>query len=151
MNNRIQTFTWYDSISQSHNWVNALHECIECIFIAFNLFIWSKFSFNYKIKDGNEKGDFQINANSGLIRTAAILDQNATRSYHLSVVAEDLSDTCHKGLMLVKVIVLDKNYTKPKFEKPQYSINVPEDVLVNHHLIRVSFFNKFIRTQSRYF
>lgn len=65
--------------------------------------------------------------------------------------AEDVNDTCHKGLMVVKVIVLEKIDTKPKFEKSQYSVNVREDVVVNHRLIKVSFFNNFIRTQSRYF
>lgn len=53
--------------------------------------------------------------------------------------------------MVVKVIVLEKIDTKPKFEKSQYSVNVREDVVVNHRLIKVSFFNNFIRTQSRYF
>lgn len=152
---------WTTDLKHSHDniaLVKVITESTPCHLQTLNAFsllltlvIWSKFSFNYTIKDGNEKGYFQIDENSGLITTAASLDRNATRSFHLSVVAENVNDTCHKGLMVVKVIVLEKIDTKPKFEKSQYSVNVREDVVVNHRLIKVSFFNNFIRTQSRYF
>lgn len=113
------------------------------------LVIWSKFSFIYKIEDGNEKNVFGINGSSGLISKAARPDQETTGSYKLKVVAEDVSETCHKGLIVVKVIVLDKNDNKPEFTKPQYSVNVKENVSANHDLITVCFFNNLLRTQPQ--
>ena len=96
-----------------------------------------KFSFIYKIKDGNEKNHFQIDEISGLITTAARLDRETTASYELSVIAEDVDQTCHKGLTVVEVTVFDKNDNNPTFEKSQYSVNVREDVSVNLYLIMV--------------
>ena len=105
------------------------------------LSFWSKFSFIYKIKDGNEKNHFQIDEKSGLIKTAASLDRETTTSYELSVVAEDVDQTCHKGLIVVEVTVLDKNDNNPTFEQSQYSVNVREDVSVNLYLIMVWLFD----------
>ena len=53
--------------------------------------------------------------------------------------AEDVNEKCHKGLIVVEVIVLDKNDNKPKFEKSQYRVNVREDVSANQYLITVCF------------
>ena len=105
------------------------------------LSFWSKFSFIYKIKDGNEENHFQIDEKSGLIKTAASLDRETTTSYELSVVAEDVDQTCHKGLIVVEVTVLDKNDNNPTFEQSQYSVNVREDVSVNLYLIMVWLFD----------
>lgn len=112
-------------------------------------FIWSKFRFIYKIKDGKQKKHFQIDEHSGSITTASSLDQETTESYQLSVVAMDMNQTCHKGLIKVKVIVLDKNVSEPKFGKPEYSVNVPENASRNTHLIEVCFFSNLIRTQPQ--
>ena len=105
------------------------------------MFFLLKFSFIYKIKDGNEKNHFQIDEKSGLIKTAASLDRETTTSYELSVVAEDVDQTCHKGLIVVEVTVLDKNDNNPTFEQSQYSVNVREDVSVNLYLIMVWLFD----------
>lgn len=62
--------------------------------------------------------------------------------------AEDVNEKCHKGLVVVEVILLDKNYSKPKFENIKYYVNVPEDASINQHLITVCFFfNNLIKTQ----
>ena len=115
----------------------------------FNITFWLKFSFIYKVKDGNEKTHFRIDKNSGLITTAASLDRETTTSYQLSVVAEDVNEKCHKGLIVVEVIVLDKNDNKPKFEKSQYRVNVREDVSANQYLITVCFFINLMKTQPK--
>ena len=113
------------------------------------LLIWLKFRFIYKIKDGNEKKHFRIDGYSGLITTAASLDRETTASHQLSVVAEDVNEKCHKGLIVVEVIVLDKNDNKPKFEKSQYSVNVREDVSANQYLITVYIFINLMWTQPK--
>ena len=117
---------------------------LHCFSLLLTLLIWSKFSFIYKLKNGNENNNFRINETSGSIITAASLDQDPKKIYHLRVVAEK----CHKGLVVVEVILLDKNYSKPKFENIKYYVNVPEDASINQHLITVCFFfNNLIKTQ----
>ena len=63
--------------------------------------------------------------------------------------AEDVNEKCHKGLIVVEVIVLDKNDNKPKFEKSQYRVNVREDVSANQYLITVCFFINLMKTQPK--
>ena len=63
--------------------------------------------------------------------------------------AEDVNEKCHKGLIVVKIIVLDKNDNEPKFQKPKYSVNVREDLPANKYLIKVCFFINFIRTETK--
>ena len=137
MSDGAETFTWRLTS------INVIPESKPCHFSTFSsiltIFIWLNFRFNYQIKDGNEEEHFKINKQSGVIRTAARLDREKTESYHLSVVAEDMNETCHKGLIVVEVIVLDNSVSKPKFQKSQYNVNVSEDASVNTHLIKVFF------------
>jgi len=55
------------------------------------------YRFEYTIKSGNEKGYFKIQKTTGLIQTTKALDREDIASFQLSIVAQDIDKTCHKG------------------------------------------------------
>lgn len=93
--------------------------------------------FKYSIKDGNINNHFQIDSNSGVVKTKASLDREKISKYQLSIIAQDENEKCHKGLMVLIVYVGDKDDNKPKFEKSLYTASVWEDVPQNQYVVKV--------------
>lgn len=92
--------------------------------------------FDYSIKSGSDRGYFTINKQTGVITTTRSLDREHIPNFQLSIVAQDRNEKCHKGLMVLDVIVKDENDNKPKFER-SYTASVAENAPTNQYIIQV--------------
>lgn len=70
---------------------------------------------------------FSIEADTGIIRTAAKLDRETTSSYTLTCTATDHGKPSLYKQKTIHVTVLDVNDNSPLFEKNEYRVNARED------------------------
>ncbi|XP_076877652.1 cadherin EGF LAG seven-pass G-type receptor 1 isoform X2 [Brachyhypopomus gauderio] len=94
---------------------------------------------SYTFQGGDDgEGDFFIEANSGIIRTARKLDRENVATYNLKAFAVDKGVPPLKAAVDVQVTVLDINDNAPVFEKDELFIYVKENSAVGSTLARVS-------------
>lgn len=85
----------------------------------------------YSIVFGDAKGSFQIDAHSGVIRTATIIDREATVLYSLTVAAR--SGLAY-GKTIVNIAVTDLNDNAPLFSRDRDEIRLPENAAVGQEV-----------------
>lgn len=95
------------------------------------------YRFSYTIKDGNDKQHFSLLQNTGqLVINSRGLDREVQPIYQLSIVAQDVNEKCHKGLMVLTVKLTDVNDNRPVFDTVQ-PVSVREDVPANQYITKV--------------
>ncbi|CAL4107052.1 unnamed protein product, partial [Meganyctiphanes norvegica] len=77
---------------------------------------------NFLISRGNDNGDFSIDANTGVIRTAALLDRESMLEYELHIT---VSDGQLSSVSTVFVNLIDVNDNIPYFLQSLYRVNIP--------------------------
>ena len=92
-------------------------------FLSLHVFL---FRLRYSIVEGNVQNSFIIEPNSGVITTARKLDREKRASYRLTVLAQNVRNSCHKGRAIVNVKVSDINDNSPTFARAQYSGTILE-------------------------
>ncbi|KAL1139777.1 hypothetical protein AAG570_006754, partial [Ranatra chinensis] len=76
---------------------------------------------------GENVNRFRVDADTGLITTAAILDREETSVYYLTFVAHDCSLTEPKAKAVnLTITVTDENDNAPVFETTSYTVHVPD-------------------------
>lgn len=82
---------------------------------------------------GQQVDRFRINTNTGVITTAVNLDREDTAIYHLTLTAQDSSNTQPRSSSVnLTVIVSDQNDNSPTFELASYSISLPDGIKGDH-------------------
>ncbi|XP_065886330.1 protocadherin Fat 1-like isoform X2 [Dysidea avara] len=82
-------------------------------------------SIQFSIQDGNDRGYFNINPNTGVVYTQGAVDHELQSEYVLSIVA---SDDTHQSLPVnLTIIVTDINDSPPTYPAP-IDISVPENL-----------------------
>ncbi|XP_031561240.1 protein dachsous-like [Actinia tenebrosa] len=98
---------------------------------------FTKYRLRYSITDGNSEGKFHINSQTGLI-TADTLDREATATYRITVLAQNINKACHKGRTVVVVNVQDTNDNSPQFSKKLYQADVKENARIGTSITTVT-------------
>ena len=96
------------------------------------------FRLRYSIVEGNVQKSFIIEPNSGVITTARKLDREKRASYRLTVLAQNVRNSCHKGRAIVNVKVSDINDNSPTFAHAQYSGTILEGKPANTLVAKVT-------------
>ena len=78
----------------------------------------------YFITAGDPDNIFNINQGTGTITTIKRLDRDTVPAYHLTVVAEGISQIASTS---VNITVEDKNDNSPIFDRQTYHVETPED------------------------
>lgn len=91
----------------------------------------------YSIARGDPAGVFAIDADTGYLSLAAVLDRETTASYALEVRARDRGLPALETHTRVDVEVLDANDNPPKFARDNFSAVVQEDRPLGHPLLRL--------------
>lgn len=101
----------------------------------------------YSIVAGNEAGKFDVDFHelAGekflLLKTKAPIDREETPFFVLTVQVEDGGNTSLSSTTQVRVNILDENDQTPKFEPPDYSVAVSENVPVGTSVLQVTAFD----------
>lgn len=76
---------------------------------------------------GDKASRFSVDAATGLVSTAEVLDREETPLYHLTLVAQDASPTEPRAAAVnVTIVVADANDNAPRFSAVRYAVHVPE-------------------------
>jgi protocadherin Fat 4 len=76
---------------------------------------------------GDNVERFLVDADSGVITTAVVLDREEVQGYHLTLVAQDSSVTEPRASAVnLTVTVLDENDNTPHFSSERYIVHVPD-------------------------
>ncbi|XP_028397978.1 cadherin EGF LAG seven-pass G-type receptor 2-like [Dendronephthya gigantea] len=86
---------------------------------------------------GNINNAFKINNDLGDITVNQKLDREIIPEYTLTVVATDHGEPAQRSSTKVKVTLKDILDSPPKFIKPRYVVNIPENYPVKKELVRV--------------
>ena len=91
----------------------------------------------YALVDGNEDEKFRVDASTGQLLVAGLLDREAQDRYVLTVAA---SDAAAEGSLTstasVRVDVLDENDNQPEFTQTEASISIPETTEIGTELMQ---------------
>ncbi|XP_067023578.1 protocadherin Fat 4-like isoform X2 [Acropora muricata] len=98
----------------------------------------NSYRLRYSIVEGNVPNSFIIEPNSGVITTARKLDREKRASYRLTVLAQNVRNSCHKGRAIVNVKVSDINDNSPTFAHAQYSGTILEGTRANTLVAKVT-------------
>ena len=85
----------------------------------------------YQILSGNVAGKFMIEENTGIIRTAGLLDAETETSYSLTIVATDLAGRKRFSRAVI-ITVQDINDNAPQFTSSSYEFKL-SDSLINRY------------------
>ena len=89
---------------------------------------------NYRlVRDA--KNYFQIDQESGVLRTNTVLDYEKDQSYSVRIVAYDLGEPSLSSTLTLSVLVQDMNDNAPKFEKEFYEIEVDESLAKDSQIL----------------
>nr|XP_015205333.1 PREDICTED: protocadherin Fat 2 [Lepisosteus oculatus] len=91
----------------------------------------------YYIREGSGLGVFSIDEDTGIIRTADILDRESTPHYWLTVYATDLGAVPLVSWTEVFIEVMDINDNPPEFSQPVYFGSVLENSPQDKFILRV--------------
>uniref|UniRef100_A0A671NB97 Protocadherin Fat 1-like n=1 Tax=Sinocyclocheilus anshuiensis TaxID=1608454 RepID=A0A671NB97_9TELE len=89
----------------------------------------SKSSVFYQIKDGNVKGAFDINPNSGVVVTHSVLDYDTIPSYKLTIQGTNMAGLASNTTLLIHL--KDENDNAPIFIQDEFTGMVSESSPVN--------------------
>lgn len=101
----------------------------------------------YSIVAGNEAGKFDVDFHEVAgekflrLKTKAPIDREETPFFVLTVQVEDGGNTSLSSTTQVRVNILDENDQTPKFEPPDYSVAVSENVPVGTSVLQVTAFD----------
>ena len=101
----------------------------------------------YSIVAGNEAGKFDVDFHelAGVkflrLKTKALIDREETPFFVLTVQVEDGGNTSLSSTTQIRVNILDENDQTPKFEPPDYSVAVSENVPVGTSVLQVKAFD----------
>lgn len=90
----------------------------------------------YSIARGDSDGRFTIDADTGYLSVAALLDRETVAAYALEVRARDRGLPALETHARVDVEVLDANDNPPRFARANYSAVVQEDRPLGHTVLR---------------
>uniref|UniRef100_UPI003AAF7EDE neural-cadherin n=1 Tax=Centroberyx gerrardi TaxID=166262 RepID=UPI003AAF7EDE len=88
-------------------------------------------------RDGVSSG-FDIDPDTGVIRTAASFDRERQREFTLSVTATDQAEEPLIGICRITVLITDQNDNDPKFENSRYQYFLREDTPVGTSFLRAA-------------
>ena len=91
----------------------------------------------YFLIEGNEEGKFEIDAVSGLVSLAALLDFELADLYSLVASVHDGVTTSVMSNVTITVRVLDENDNSPQFSEDTYTVQVPEDLFPGASVLTV--------------
>ncbi|MBN3279871.1 FAT2 protein, partial [Polyodon spathula] len=92
----------------------------------------------YTFHSGNTEGAFSIDAESGKITVAKLLDQLSQERYHLTVKATDQGFPQLSDLTTVNIQVKLSDYTPPKFSMREYFAEISEAANIGSPVITLS-------------
>uniref|UniRef100_K7FSG0 Cadherin EGF LAG seven-pass G-type receptor 2 n=1 Tax=Pelodiscus sinensis TaxID=13735 RepID=K7FSG0_PELSI len=95
----------------------------------------------YRLLNGDGANEaFEIDPRSGVIRTKGLVDREAVESYQLLVEASDQGKDPgpRSTTATVHIAVEDDNDNVPQFSEKRYVAQVPEDIAVGSHVLRVT-------------
>lgn len=76
---------------------------------------------------GENVNNFRIDADSGEITTASILDRETISFYYMTLMAQDSSPTEPKATTVnLTIVVSDENDNSPMFKQSSFNVNVPD-------------------------
>lgn len=76
---------------------------------------------------GENVNSFRIDADTGEITTAAILDRETVSVYYMTLMAQDSSPTEPKATAVnLTIVVSDENDNSPTFKQSSFNVNVPD-------------------------
>uniref|UniRef100_A0A8C5T0W3 Cadherin EGF LAG seven-pass G-type receptor 2 n=1 Tax=Malurus cyaneus samueli TaxID=2593467 RepID=A0A8C5T0W3_9PASS len=81
---------------------------------------------------------FEIDSRSGVIRTRGPVDREAMDAFELLVEATDQGQDPRTATATVHITVEDDNDNTPQFSERRYMVQVPEDVVPNAAVLRVT-------------
>ncbi|XP_072351783.1 protocadherin Fat 4 isoform X2 [Scyliorhinus torazame] len=92
---------------------------------------------DYTIVDGNKGNNFNINRETGEIRSTGPLDRERNAQYTLTVKATDKGASSRSSLCHIIIDVLDENDNAPRFSQI-FSAQVPENAAIGYTVTRVT-------------
>ena len=81
---------------------------------------------SYAIVSGDDRGWFQIDPNTGLLTTKAVLDHEVLTNLVLMVRAQDGAANPYRSYTNVTITILDENDMAPTFAQSTFELNLPE-------------------------
>ena len=96
----------------------------------------------YTIMDGDPRGNFTVDANTGEISPSGVLDYEQMQgdTYNLTVRAFDLGSPSLSSEVTVVIFLIDQNDNPPLFSQMEYSVTIAEDIAGLSPVIQVSVF-----------
>ena len=91
----------------------------------------------YVFDAANNSQHFSIDAESGKITVADILDFETQPTYHLTIIAYDSGQFAQSGTAVIVINISDENDNRPIFQQQNYLKIVSEDIDVGSSLLRV--------------
>ncbi|KJH47964.1 cadherin domain protein [Dictyocaulus viviparus] len=83
----------------------------------------------------NKSSDFSIDSESGIIRTATLLDRENIPEYELEVCANDLGIPSLISCIQITVVILDVNDNAPQFLQQEYNISLSEETPLGNRIV----------------
>lgn len=90
----------------------------------------------YSISGGNEREEFIIDPQSGIITIQQSLDYDLIQEYHLNITAQDLGFKPRNAVAMVTVILTDINDHPPVFNQSVYHAYLPENQPINSFVFK---------------
>ena len=106
-------------------------------FVASDCDIEANAKIQYRIVEGDTT-KFSLDANSGYLETAALLDREVTPVYEIKVQARNVAPPHQSVLQTAKILVNDLNDNNPIFTKQVYLANVSENSPLNSTVLQVT-------------
>jgi len=103
----------------------------------------------YVLSGGNDQDVFRIDTESGVLFAVGALDRELQDVYHLNVTVFDMGSPQWSAFLLVEVDIEDINDNAPVFERPSYTVMVPEDAAVGFLVMTVSAHDRDVGDNGR--
>ncbi|KAF4520029.1 hypothetical protein B566_EDAN007177 [Ephemera danica] len=91
----------------------------------------------YEITSGNERGDFAVDAVSGVVTIKQPLDYDIVQVYNLNITAADMAFVPKKATATLTVTLSDINDNAPQFNQTSYDAYIKENSPPQTHVFRV--------------
>ncbi|XP_038055902.1 protocadherin Fat 4-like [Patiria miniata] len=92
----------------------------------------------YSITTGNALDWFEINPETGLVTTKALLDREVASVIELNISAADQGIQPRASETTLTVTILDENDEAPEFTSPNYTASVPENIAARFEVTTVT-------------